>query len=476
MSLNGGGVADKGKLKKPLILVVEDEKVVAIDITRTLRSLGYDISPPVASGEEALERLKKSRPDLILLDVRLEGDLDGIETAEIIRSEYQIPYIYLSTFSDEETLSRAKRTEPYGYITKSSHKNDLHSMIEMALYRHAMEERIKEKEELLSVTLKSISDAVIGSTLDGTIISWNSGAESIFGYTGDEVSGKNISILTPPFYPNEMPEILDTLQDGNDIDHYETIRQKKDGGIINVSVKVSPIRNHLNRIKGASIIARDVTARKRLEREVLEISEKERRRIGQDLHDSLGQKLTGISLQIKALENRLQEINPEEALIAASISRLINDTIMHTRTLAKNLLTVTLKTQGLSVALQELASYCEELYGISTRCSTALKNEINDSSLASQLYHIAQEAVTNATRHSGASSIEISIYDDDSEIILDIYDNGNGAILTRKSGIGLKIMEFRSSMIDGRLSFYGEQGKGSHVICRVPKIGRIEDQ
>jgi PAS domain S-box-containing protein len=464
---------DKRK-EKPLILVVEDEQVVAIDITRTLKGLGYDVCVPVASGEEALQRLREMQPDLILLDVRLKGELDGIDTAECIRRDYQIPYIYLSTFSDEKTLSRAKRTEPYGYITKSSHKNDLHSMIEMALYRHGMEQRIRENEELLSVTLKSINDGVIGSTLDGNIISWNSGAEAIFGYKGEEVIGKNLSILTPPFYPNEMPEILDTLCAGDDIDHYETVRQKKDGGIINVSVKVSPIRNHQNRINGASIIARDVTARKRLEREVLEISEKERRRIGQDLHDSLGQKLTGISLQVKALENRLRKSDPLEAEKTAQISGLINDTIMQTRTLAKNLLTVTLQTQGLSVALQELASYCEELYGVPTSCVTQLKDEVNNSSLAAQLYHIAQEAVTNAIRHSGSTAIEISIRDDDLELILEIQDNGNGTIPGRKGGIGLKIMEYRSSMIDGRLTFYGEPGKGSTVTCRVPKVGGTE--
>jgi two-component system, LuxR family, sensor kinase FixL len=469
--MENGIKMENRKAGKPLILVVEDEKVVAIDISRTLKSLGYEVCDSVASGEEALNTLLSVTPDLILLDVRLSGKLDGIETAERIRKDYQIPYIFLSTFSDENTLSRAKRTEPYGYITKSSHKNDLHSMIEMALYRHSMEQKIRENEEILSVTLKSISDAVIGTTLDGTIISWNSGAETIFGYHADELIGKNISILTPPFYPNEMPEKLDTLREGMESDHYETVRQKKDGKIINVSVKISPIRNHLNSISGASIIARDVTTRKQLEREILEISEKERKRIGQDLHDSLGQKLTGISLQIKALENRIRERAPEEAITASAISAMINDAIMQTRSLAKNLLTVTLQTQGLSVALQELASYCEELYDVPSRCITHLEEEITDDTISVQLYHIAQEAVTNAIRHSEAEEIVISLEDDDSEIILEVQDNGKGTILSKGGGIGLKIMEFRSGMIDGRLSFFGDEGKGSTVTCRVPKKG-----
>lgn len=456
---------------RPRILVVEDEQVVAIDITRTLKSLGYAVLEPVASGEQALELLEDESPDLILLDVMLDGELDGIETAEEIRKRHQIPYIYLSTFSDEKTLGRAKRTEPYGYITKSSHKNDLHSMIEMALYRNEMERRIQKQEELLSVTLKSISDAVIGSNLEGKIISWNSGAEKIFGYRREEVMGQNISILTPPFYPNEMPEVLDHLRLGVETDHYETIRQKKDGDIINVSVKVSPIRNHLDKINGASVIARDVTSRKQLEREVLEISEKERKRIGQDLHDSLGQKLTGISLQVKALENRLRKQDHEESDTVRSIAAMINDAILQTRSLAKNLLTVTLQNQGLSVALQELASFSEETYGVQTVCRTEYEpcDELQ-AVVGVQLYHIAQEAVTNAIRHSDADLIEILIGFDDSELILEVRDNGNGSILQKSGGIGLKIMEFRSGMIDGRLSFYGREGEGSTVTCRVPAL------
>lgn len=460
-----------GQEKKARILLVEDEQIVALDITRTLSQLGYHVLPAVDTGEAAIACLEREQPDLILLDIKIKGEKDGIETAKEIKRRFPVPFIFLSTFSDNETLSRAKRTAPYGYITKSSHRNDLHSMIEMALYRHQMELEAQKNEEFLAVTLKSISDAVIGASLDGMILSWNSGAEQIFGYREMEVSGKNLSLLTPPFYPNELPDILEKIQKGIEVEHYETVRQHKNGQIINVSLKINPIRGEMGEVNGVSLIARDITAKKQLERQILEISERERQRIGKDLHDSLGQNLTAISLQLKILEGTIQEHElPDADDIIKRIEGMVSASIKQTRNLAKNLLTVTLQNQGLSVALNELASHCESLYSVKTRCKTSIKNDIIDEVIANQLYHIAQEAMTNANRHGKAETIEIELAENDSEYILKIHDDGKGHIEEiDHSGLGLKIMEYRSNMINGRLSIFDERGRGTTVSCRVPK-------
>jgi PAS domain S-box-containing protein len=461
--------------KRPVILVVEDESIVALDVSNTLQSLGYDVLSPVDSGEAALSLLEERErddglPDLILLDIMLKGSLDGIQTAERIKKTWDIPFIYLSTFSDYKTLSRAKTTSPYGYITKHSHRNDLHSMIEMALYRHRMELEVQKREELLSVTLKSMSDAAIGASLDGTIMSWNRGATEIFGYSESEVVGKNLSFLTPTFYPNEMPEVLERIRNEEEVDHYETLRRRKDGAAINVSVKVSPIRGVDGEINGVTIIARDITARKQLEREILEISEKERNRIGKDLHDSLGQNLTGISLQLKVLEESLQEEGFREAAEQTGrISHMVNDAINQTRELAKNLLKVTLQNQGLSVALHELASYSESIYGSAVECSTRLEQEIGDDLTASQLYHITQEALTNAHRHGGARNCRIHLEELDCEYLLQILDDGSGIAEDFKPSLGMQIMEYRANMIDAYLTVRNLDNGGTVVSCRVPK-------
>lgn len=472
LKYHGEDVLSEVQEKSPVILVVEDEQIVALDITRTLNQLGYHVLPSVDTGEDAVECLKTLQPDLILMDIKLKGKLDGIEAARLIKEKYSIPFIFLSTFSDENTLSRAKKTEPYGYITKSSHRNDLHSMIEMALYRHKMELKAQKSEELLSVTLKSISDAVIGAGLDGSILTWNSGAQQIFGYTEEDVRGKNLSILTPPFYPDEMPDILERIRNEYDVEHYETVRQRKTGEIINVSLKVSPIRGPLNKISGVSLIARDITARKRLEREILEISERERKRIGKDLHDSLGQNLTGILLQLKVLENSLREKGFEsEVETTRRIEEMTSGSIEQTRNLAKNLLTVTLQNQGLSVALSELAAHSETISSLKIECRTDIREDITDEVIAGQLYHIAQEALTNAIRHGNARKTRIDLTEDDSEYTLRIHDDGEGFHEEeRKYGLGLKIMEYRSNMINGRLSIYSDGHEGTMVSCRVPKF------
>jgi signal transduction histidine kinase/CheY-like chemotaxis protein len=135
------------------ILIVEDELLVAEDIAFRLKSLGYLITDLVISGEEALRAIRKEQPDLILMDIMLKGGLDGIQTHELINKEYKIPLVYLTSYSDEKTFSRAKLTQPFGYIIKPFEERELHTVIEVALYKHSMEMRLERQlknEELIS--------------------------------------------------------------------------------------------------------------------------------------------------------------------------------------------------------------------------------------------------------------------------------------------------------------------------------------
>ncbi|MFZ4590063.1 MAG: ATP-binding protein [Ignavibacteria bacterium] len=135
------------------ILIVEDELLIAEDIAFRLKSLGYKITDMVISGEEALRVIKKEQPDLILMDIMLKGNLDGIQTHELINKEYKIPLVYLTSYSDEKTFSRAKLTQPFGYIIKPFEERELHTVIEVALYKHSMEMRLERQlknEELIS--------------------------------------------------------------------------------------------------------------------------------------------------------------------------------------------------------------------------------------------------------------------------------------------------------------------------------------
>ncbi|NBD15032.1 MAG: response regulator [Cyanobacteria bacterium] len=121
------------------ILIVEDEAVVSLDVSRRLEKMGYEVMGRIASGEEALELIEKERPDLVLMDINLQGEMDGIETATKLYKEYNLPVIYLTAYAGESTLERAKESKPYGYILKPFKERELHAAIEIAISRHKTE-------------------------------------------------------------------------------------------------------------------------------------------------------------------------------------------------------------------------------------------------------------------------------------------------------------------------------------------------
>jgi class 3 adenylate cyclase len=134
---------------KSKILVAEDESIIAADIKATLRKIGYNVCNVVASGEEVLQLVKQNKPDLILMDISLKGKLDGIQAAEIISEEFDIPVVYLTALTDNETLKRARITEPFGYLLKPFDERNLYSTIEMALYKHKVESELKKRTKEL---------------------------------------------------------------------------------------------------------------------------------------------------------------------------------------------------------------------------------------------------------------------------------------------------------------------------------------
>ncbi len=149
-------------MSKINILVVEDEGIVAKDIQNSLRRLGYNVPVTVSSGEEAIIAAEQQHPDLVMMDIMLKGELSGIEAADQIRQRFDIPVIYLTAYADESTLAKAKVTEPYGYIIKPFKEIDLHTTIEMALYKHGKESEVRKERDLYSsiVLDKNISDCI----------------------------------------------------------------------------------------------------------------------------------------------------------------------------------------------------------------------------------------------------------------------------------------------------------------------------
>lgn len=175
------------------ILVIEDESIVAKDIQNSLRSMGYRVLAVAATGADAVARAEELRPDLVLMDIMLRGDMDGIQAADIIRARFHIPVVYLTAYTDEETLKRAKISEAFGYLLKPFEEKELRIMIEMALYKHQMERRLHDSEAWFKTTLHCIADAVVATDADSRIRFFNIAAEKASGWSSSDALGRPLS-------------------------------------------------------------------------------------------------------------------------------------------------------------------------------------------------------------------------------------------------------------------------------------------
>jgi PAS domain S-box-containing protein len=187
-------------MPKADILIVEDEAVVAADLAGKLERAGYRSVGIAADGADAIKTAKAMAPDLVLMDIRLSGNTDGIDTAEQIRAFRNVPIVYLTAHSDADTLRRAATTEPFGYILKPFEERDLTTQIEIALYKHQAERRLRESEERYRKLVETAMDSIITFDPGGLILSCNAATERMFGYRSEDLVGRNVSMLIPAWF------------------------------------------------------------------------------------------------------------------------------------------------------------------------------------------------------------------------------------------------------------------------------------
>ena len=182
------------------IMIVEDESLIAEDIRMSLINNGYIVPSVVSMGETAIEKVNSDKPDLILMDIMLAGKMDGIETAGAIRSKFNIPVVYLTAYSDEKILGRAKITEPFGYIIKPFKDRDLYITIEMALYKHRMELELRESKEFYESILEGIVTGVWVTDINDNVIYVNNGLKAIIPELSPGVNILNSWEFFKPYY------------------------------------------------------------------------------------------------------------------------------------------------------------------------------------------------------------------------------------------------------------------------------------
>ncbi|MBT3368086.1 MAG: response regulator, partial [Nitrospina sp.] len=271
-------------MSKPRILVVEDDGVVARDIQNSLKNMGFEVCAIVPSGQKALQKAREDSPDLVLMDIKLKGDMNGTEAAGQIRAQFDIPVVYLTAYADEDILDRAKITEPFGYIVKPFEDRELNAVVKMALYKRKMENRLKESEQWLFTTLKSIGDAVIATDKAGHVTFINPVAESLTGWQQEEAMGKPLQDVfniineeTREDVENPVEKVLRKNMIVGLANH--TLLIAKDGTEIFVDDSGAPIRDEEGKITGVVLVFRDIRGKREAEKALRESSEELEERV-----------------------------------------------------------------------------------------------------------------------------------------------------------------------------------------------------
>jgi two-component system, LuxR family, sensor kinase FixL len=371
--------------------------------------------------------------------------------------------------SHRKAKAKAKPVAPLAIENSPGHAIELSTQEKLAQAALALD----DSEERLRAILETAVEGIITIDERGCIESMNPAAVRTFGYKPSEVIGKNVNILMPsPYHEQHDTYLANYRQTGKaqiiGIGR-EVSGRRKDGTIFPMDLSVSEVKLAGRRLFTGFV--RDITDRKRLEKEILETSDREQRRIGQDLHDGLCQQLAGIELMSQVLEQNLAKKSKPAADRVGEIAGHVRDAISHTRLLARGLSPVTLESEGLMSALHELAANTKKMFHIdcSFRCDPPVP--LDDQAAASQLFRIAQEAVSNAIRHGKATHIIIQLKEQRGKITVSVSDNGTGFPTTfpKQKGMGLRIMQSRAGMIGATLVLDNQPTGGARVVCSVSK-------
>lgn len=323
-----------------------------------------------------------------------------------------------------------------------------------------------DSEARLRAILETAVEGIITIDEQGRIESLNPAAERMFGYAAEELLGRNVSLLMPSPYREQHDRYLENYRHTGQAKVIgigrEVVGQRKDGSVFPMDLSIGEVRLAGGRFFTGMV--RDITQRKQAEQQLTEVSNRERRRIGQDLHDGLGQHLTGIELMSESLERALEKKKRPEAAQAAKISRHVREAIRQTRSLAQGLAPVDLEGHGLMAALRELCASTTETCHIACAFDCPKPVVVHHPEVATHLFRIAQEAVHNAVKHGRARQIVVALLSEAQSGLLSIRDNGIGLGEPAASGgLGLAIMRYRASALGSVLEIRSQPGAGTEV-------------
>ncbi|TGM52979.1 histidine kinase dimerization/phosphoacceptor domain -containing protein [Leptospira adleri] len=445
-------------LQKPKILVVEDEIIVAVNLGQKLKKLGYELVGITSSGEEAIQKAEENHPDLVLMDINIEGNLDGIETAEVLRNRFHTPVIYLTAYADENTLDRAKKTQPLGYIVKPFESDQLRSSIEVALYKNEIEQRSKQTEEKLKGALDQLGAGIVTTDENGFLLFMNPAAEKLTGCKYDEHLGKPIQEVlhfkngNGGFAENLVEEvILSRLpkENGN------LILISKNGTLQEVLLQSSPILGTEEKLTGTFNILRT-----------------------KEQNSTAGEKDTYLKEIHHRIKNNLTIISSIFSLRSGQTNGESNDVLRESQNrlravaLLHEILYESKDLSSISFELyvKKLTDALFEIYQVN-RERIRLELNIQESKVKAEigmnLALIINELITNSLKHgladSKTGSIRIHFTRENDMLTLEVADNGNGlpeeSLRNRNpSSLGLSLVDSLAKQIGGKVDLLNQDG------------------
>lgn len=482
--------------KKARVLVVEDEKIIAKDIESTLKRIGHESVGSVARGEDAITAAEKEKPDMVLMDITLKGEMDGIEAAKIINDRFSIPIVYITAHQDENTIEKTKGTNPYGYITKPLDDRDLGTAINSAMYRRDVELKLKDAEEKYFRLSENAPDMILSQELKTRIYNYvNISAVKLTGYTPKEFYEKPglLESIVDPEWREQYTFTLKLIQNANTPIPFEYMIIHKNGRKIWINQRSVVLRNRENEAVSIEAILTDITERKNYEQKLEEttqklralsnyqqkVREEERLYISREIHDQLGQDLTVLKMDLTMLSKNAGRNADEGSAkkldeIIAELKRItlyIDDIINKVRKIATELRPDILDKLGLTEAIEWHSGEFEKRMGI--KCSTKLCEDeiVLNPEKSISVFRIFQETLTNTARHSGATEVLIEMAVVNGWMILTITDNGRGitpAEIEKGTSLGILGMKERVLILGGIWDIKGEENIGTTVQIKVP--------
>ncbi len=506
-------------LNRPLqILVVEDSEDDALLLQLAVERSGvHCVCRRVETAEEMRDALQAQDWDAIVADYVMPN-FDGLAALALVKERgLDLPFIIVSGHINEDTAVAAMKAGAHDYVMK-----DKLARLAPAIAREMRDAAVRQAQRASEKELwgeqafraaieTSIPSGIAVVDLDGRQSYVNPAFCRMVGWTEAELIDRK-----PPFdyWPVEERDAITAALAKVVAGHgptggLELRLRRKNGERFHTLLLVTALKDSFENITGWLSSITDITQlkeaedalrrshedlelrvrertadlsaaniqlqaalaeRRRLENELLEITDKERRRIGLDLHDDLGQKLTGIALMSKGLQIRLAKRGSEDAAEVGKIHKLIQETMSQTRELSHDLITLDLEEKDLASAMERLVSHVKRTFDISCQFRCEIIAPALEANAVSQLYKITQEAVTNAIKHGKARQVDIQLTRGGNDLVLSIHNDGTPfpSVVSSKAGLGLRIMGYRAHLIGATLEVKPGEGGGAVVTCILP--------